>query len=112
MSEKESAKKSRRHRSRAEADRIAIEYEASGLTREEFCRRAGIALKSLSRYVTRHRQTARVQSTPQLLAVEVAKSACSASGLVVVLCDGHRIEVQPGFDVTTLQQLVAALGQS
>lgn len=112
MSEKESARKGRRHRSRAEADRIAIEYEASGLTREEFSRRTGVALKSLSRYVTRHRQAEVERRTPQqLLAVEVAVPACCASELTVVI-GGRRIEVKPGFDVTTLQQLVTALERS
>jgi transposase-like protein len=41
--------KRRRRRSRAEVERLVAEYEASGLSREEFCQRHGLALATLAR---------------------------------------------------------------
>ena len=43
----------RRHRNRAEADQLAAEYEASGLSQAQFCIERDMKLKTLSRYVTR-----------------------------------------------------------
>ena len=40
----------RRRRSRAEAEQVAGEYEASGLSRVEFCRQHGMSLATLARY--------------------------------------------------------------
>jgi len=35
-------------RSRAEAEQLLCEYEASGLNREEFCQRKGLSLATLA----------------------------------------------------------------
>ena len=48
--------KHRRHRNRAEADQLAAEYEASGVSQAEFCRQRDLPLKTLARYVTRFRK--------------------------------------------------------
>ena len=40
----------RRRRGRAEIERLVGAYEASGLTRVEFCRKEGISLATLARY--------------------------------------------------------------
>jgi hypothetical protein len=108
-----SGRQHRRHRSRAEADQLVIDYEASGVTQAEFCRQKELPLKTLARYLTRYRKQASGGNQPQqsqrLVAVEVAGSGNSGSELTVVLHGGFRIEVKRGFDATTLRQLVVAL---
>jgi len=109
----ESGKQHRRHRSRAEADRLATEYEASGLDREAFCQQRGIPLKTLARYVTRYRKQRTAGGEPQRwVAVEVAGHNGCGGELTVLLSGGRRIEVKRGFDVGTLRQLVAVLEQA
>jgi hypothetical protein len=107
-----SGKQHRRHRSRAEADQLAAEYEASGLGQAEFCQQRDLPLKTLARYLARFRkQSAQSgeQSKPQrFVAVEVAGSG-SGGELTVLLSGGLRIEVKRGFDTLTLRQLVRAL---
>ena len=112
MTERVCAAGRRRYRSRAEAEELAAEFEASGLTQREFCERRGVALSTLARYVKRYRQRpAEAEGAPRWVAVEVAKSesGTGGSGLSVVLGEGRRIEVGRGFDAATLRQLVAAL---
>lgn len=101
----------RRHRSRAEADRLAAEYEASGLNREDFGKQYGVAVKALDRYLARYRkQGTGSKGSPQWVAVEVAGGG--GGELSVLLASGRRIEVKRGFDVATLRQLVAVLEQN
>ena len=108
--DKPSGGKGQRHRSRAEAEQIAIEYEASGLSRQEYCERNGVAMKTLARYVARHRRGRAEKATPQRwVAVGVAKPRESRGELAVVLSSGRRIEVKRGFDAATLRQLVSVL---
>ena len=108
-----SGRQHRRHRSRAEADQLVIEYEASGVTQAEFCGQQDLPLKTLARYVTRYRkQTVRGNDPNQpqrFVAVEVAASRTAGSELTVVLRGGLRIEVKSGFDAGTLRQLVTVL---
>jgi len=110
MTDNHSEAKHRRHRSRAEADHLAAEYEASGLTREEFCRQKNLPLKTLCRYVTRYRKQKVEGSEPQrwVEAEVVGSNGCGAE-LAVLLASGRRIEVRRGFDAGTLRQLVAVL---
>jgi hypothetical protein len=107
-----SGKQRRRHRSRAEADQLAAEYESSGLSQAEFCTQREVPLKTLARYLARYRkQSARSGQQSKLqrfVAVEVAGSR-TAGELTVLLSGGLRIEVKRGFDTLTLRQLVAAL---
>ena len=107
-----SGRQHRRNRSRAEADQLAVEYEASGLSQKEFCQQRELSLKALGRYLTRYRKQ-KVQGVephkPQrFVAVEVARPHCSGE-LTVLLSSGLRVEVKPGFDAGTLRQLVAVL---
>src|SRR5215218_9934876 len=105
----------RRDRSVAEAERLVVAYETSGLSRQEFCDRNDVTLTTLSRYVTRHRRerAQRNEATrpePQLIPVELAAPVKSDGGeLMVVLCTGRRIEVKRGFDAHTLQALLRVL---
>ena len=99
-----------RRRSREEADLLAAEYEASGLSRQEFCNRRGVPLKTLARYVTRcRREKAGKSGAQRWVAAEVAEQRGGNGELIVVLDSGRRIEVQRGFDAGTLRRLVAEL---
>ena len=112
MTEEACAAGRRRYRSRAEAEELAAEFEASGLTQREFSERRGLPVKTLARYVKRYRQRpAEAELTPRWVAVEIGEreSAAMRSGLSVVLGGVRRIEVERGFDAATLEQLVAAL---
>jgi len=112
MSDKQAGRTQRRHRSRSEADGLAAEYEASGLSREEFCQKRNVALKSLSRYVARYRKgKAGGSQAQQLVAVELNLAGHKGCGgeLVVLLASGRRIEIKRGFDAETLGQVVQAL---
>lgn len=113
MTYKESTRQRRQNRSRTEADQLAAEYEASGLSREEFCRHRDVPMKTLARYVVRYRKQKAAGSEPQRwVAVEVAEPSGCGGELSVLLSGGRRIEVKPGFDAGTLRQLVAVLEQS
>ena len=103
----------RRRRSRAEAQQVASEYEGSGLSRVEFCRRHGLSLATLARYRKRQEQG---EAAPgqRWLAVDVADSKSTLeyrgnSGLAVALPGGRRIEVGRGFHSGTLVQLLGVL---
>ena len=102
----------RHRRSRAEAEQLVAEYEASGLSRVEFCRRQGLSLATLARYRKRQTQVKAV-SGHSWLAVEVAANPTPESrgnsGLAVALPGGRRIEVRCGFDCLTLVQLLSVL---
>ena len=103
----------RRRRSRAEIERLVAEFEASGLSRSEFCRERGLALSTLGRY-RRGRDRRESTSASPLLAVELsgrmqASTAAAGSALAVVLRSGRRIEVGCGFDAGALEQLVRVL---
>lgn len=109
----ESGRQHRRHRSRAEADQLAAEYETSGLTREAFCRQLDLPLKTLARYVTRCRKQRAAGAEPRRwVAVEVAGHDACGAELSVLLSGGRRIEVRRGFDAGTLRQLMAVLEQA
>ncbi len=103
----------RRRRSRAEAEQLVAEYEASGLSCVEFCQKQGLSLASLGRYRTRHKQVKAVPGS-RWVAVEMsgagaARSGSERSGLAVALPGGRRIEVDHGFDAHTLAELLNVL---
>jgi hypothetical protein len=109
---KESGRQHRRHRSRAEADRLATEYEASGLSQAEFCSQRDLPLKTLGRYLTRYRKQKADGPRPhRFVAVEVADHSDGIGELTVLLAGGRRIAVKRGFDAGTLRQLVSVLEQ-
>src|SRR4029078_98960 len=99
-----------RRRSRAEVDQLVAEYEASGLTRQEFCVKHGLALATLDRYRKRRQQRRENSSAERrFIRVELAgaKQAAShgRSDLIVLLSNARRIEVKRGFDADMLAQL-------
>jgi transposase-like protein len=100
-----------RRRSRAEAEQVVAEYEASGLSRQEFCRKHGLALVTLDRYRKRGRQSQEASGSSQWVAVELSSGSGRGGALAVVLLSGRRIEVNRGFDAHTLEELVRVLEQ-
>jgi hypothetical protein len=108
-----SGRQHRKHRSRTEADQLAAEYEASGLSQKEFCQQRELSLKALGRYLTRYRKQKAQSNEPhkpqRFVAVEVAGPRCGGGELTVLLSGGLRVEVKPGFDAGTLRQLIAVL---
>lgn len=111
MSEKQAG--IQRRRSRAEVDRLVSEYEASGLTRQEFCAKHGLSLATLDRYRNRRRPEASSGSNRflrvELSSAKPADDRIQASDLAVVLASGRRIEVRHGFDTDLLMRLVQIL---
>ena len=90
---------------------MVAEFEAGGMSREDFCRKHGLALSTLARYQRRREQGQDENAGPnRWVAVELAGAhPAGASGLAVVLASGRRIEVGRGFDAKTLEQLVSLL---
>jgi hypothetical protein len=108
MSEEQVGQRGRR-RSRAEAEQVVAEYEASGLSRQEFCLQHGLALATLDRYRKRRVQSQEASGSSRWVAVELSGGSGPGSALAVVLLSGRRIEVSRGFDAHTLEQLVRLL---
>jgi len=78
---------------------ILREFENSGLTRREFCRRHGIALTTLDYW---RRRNAR---PPRLVEVEVAPGE-GAGQFTLALVNGRRIESSWGFADAQLARLI------
>jgi hypothetical protein len=110
MSEEQVVGRGRR-RSRAEAEQVVAEYEASGQSRQEFCLKHGLALVTLDRYRKRRVQSQEASGSSQWVAVELSSGSAPGGALAVVLLSGRRIEVNRGFDANTLEQLVRLLEQ-
>src|SRR5450755_3859716 len=95
----------RRRRSRAGAEALVAEFEASGLMREAFCRQRGLAVGTLDKYRRRMRGGPQSGGGP-LLPVELVSSTAQDANsdadcdrvLVIELRGGRRIEVRRGFD--------------
>lgn len=105
-----------RRRSRAEIRELAGQYEASGLSRSEFCRRHGLVLSTLNRHLKRRQEHRALTPGGKWIAVEVSASrqtgaSSTGSGLSIALSGGRRIEVERGFDAHTLIQLLGLLEQ-
>ena len=105
----------RKRRSREEVKRLVVEFEASGLRREEFCRARGMALSTLRRHLKKQGSgEAELQAGSRLVAVELSRkdpkgNPRAACALEVVLSSGRRIEVRREFDSATLGRVVQVL---
>jgi hypothetical protein len=106
----------RRRRSRADAEALVAEFEASGLMRTEFCRQRGLAVGTLDKYRQRVRGGRQSVAGP-MVAVEIVPSSVREasrdvdgdSAIVVESRSGRRIEVRSGFDAGTLERLLTVL---
>jgi transposase-like protein len=105
----------RKRRSSEEVKRLVVEFKASGLRRNEFCRIHGMALSTLRRHLKNHGSgKAGVKAGCQLMAVELPRPGWdrnpgTACALEVVLSSGRRIEVRREFDSATLGRVVKVL---
>lgn len=97
-----------RRRSRVEADRLALEFERSGMSRHDFSRERGVSVHSLDCYRRRLRG-ARPRQQPHLLPVELVGPSVSCSPLRIELANGRRIVVEEGFSASLLKSVVTAL---
>ena len=108
----------RRRLSRAEAERLVLEYEQSGLRRKEFCEAHGLNVFTLDAWRKRIAQPKTEEKIVPIEIVEdeaVLRSARQTGStgwngrFRVVLSQGLRIEVEAGFDAAELRRLIAAL---
>jgi transposase-like protein len=115
MSEEQVSPVRHRRRSSAEIRELVEEFVQSGLRQSEFCRRHGVVLNTLKRYLKQDRKAQRTGAgCGALVAVEVAAPGPTQtrkpdSNLAVVLRSGRRIEVGESFDAATLARLVSVL---
>ena len=108
MDENQVGKNRRTRRTGKEVQRLVEEFISGGMKRSEFCRTRGLSPGTLQRHLKGGKQRAR--QIPRLVAVELEqKAAQKANAIEVVLVRGRRVEVRPGFDVTTLQAVIAVL---
>jgi hypothetical protein len=108
-------KKSARQRSRAEADALAAEDEASGLSRQEFCQPRQVAFKTLARYLTQRRKRLAVavsSGSSRLVRLPVEPRKEAERELTGIVPGGRRIAGPRGFDKDLLRQLLAVLEQA
>jgi len=108
----------KRRLSRMEAERLVCEFEESGLRRKEFCARRGLNLHTFDAW---RKRIAQLGSAEKIVPVEIvedheaSRGSMRAGSLVpngqfrIVLTDGLRIEVEPGFDAAELLRLIAVL---
>lgn len=107
-----------RRRSRAEADRLVSEFAQSGLGRKEFSAAHGLSVHTLDAWRKRVTQSG---APAKIVPVEIVADRAvpissmrtankkSSGQFRVVLAQGLRIEVDPGFDAAELRRLIAAL---
>jgi len=128
MREKHTFGRVQQRRSRGEAEQLLDAFESSGLRRRDFCQKHDVAVGTLDFWRKRRRQKrgiiadhqlvarkvhvgAEVASSGRLVAVEIAGTT-SSGRLAVILPRGRRVEVSEGFDVGTLERLLAVLEQA
>jgi hypothetical protein len=88
-------------RSSAEIQQVVEQFRASGLSQMEYCRRTGMVLSSLGRYLRRSKSPEQ-----QLVRVKVEAPAEPGTGFVLTLGNGRRIASGWGFGETELARLI------
>lgn len=108
----------KRRLSRAEAERLVSEFEQSGHRRKEFCAARGLNVHTLDAW---RKRIARSGSPEKIVPVEIIEDRAASIGSMqtgsmvrngqfrIVLAQGLRIEVEPGFDAAELRRLITAL---
>ena len=104
----------RPRRSALAIQQLVEEFVESGLGASEFCRRHGVVLNTLNRYLRKRREAGSAGAGGALVAVELSGASPlpgqdTSSVLAVVLSPKRRIEVGKGFDAATLARLVTVL---
>jgi len=106
-SENEMTRRPRRHFSAEEKARIVGLYEESGLTRMEFCRREGVSLFNLQRWLGKRRQIGEARF------VEVEARAIAEQGRYRMgFGGGAWLEVEGGFDEREVRVLAGIVREA
>jgi hypothetical protein len=98
-----------------EWQRVAEEFETSGLTQREFAGRRGLRLSTLQSWVYRRRRQGSAVAEPPVRLLPVQVSSAPAPGevaLELVVLSGVRVRLGPSADVDYVARLVAALGRT
>ena len=87
------------------------DWEQSGLRQTEYCRQNGLKIRNFGYWKRRLNQSSTDVSFVSLqVQSNIFQTACSsAASLKVVLGRGQKIEVDKGFDPTTLKRLIYTL---
>src|SRR3989442_9649836 len=109
MIEEQKVRQRGRRRTPAEIQQIVSEFKSGELTQIEFCRRQGLTLSTLGRYLSRVRASSEA-SHRGLVAVEWAvkkggAKGCGGWGFRVSVAGGGRVVVVGGVCGGTLQGL-------
>ena len=93
---------------------IIDEFRQSGLKQAEFCRQRGLSLQTFRKYLYGSRPVATPGPVVEFLPVTTPSITPQAPQrdpdlLVLILADGHRIAVAPGFDSQTLRRLIETI---
>ena len=105
----------RPRRSSLAIQQMVEEFVESGLRPSEFCRRHGVVLSTLNRYLRKRKEAESAGAGGgALVAVELSgvsplQGQDASRVLAVVLSSKRRIEVGRGFDAGTLARLVTVL---
>src|SRR5271165_351662 len=104
----------RARRSSLAIQQLVEEFVQSGLRPSEFCRRHGVVLNTLNRYLRKRKEAGSAGAGGALVAVELTgvsptPGQDTSRVLAVVVGSGRRIEVGAGFDAPTLVRLVNVL---
>jgi len=99
----------KRRRVRRDWAAVVQAQAGSGLTAAEFCRQQGICRQSF--YRGRQREQ-RAPTATNFVELRPVVGPGSVSGVAVVLDGGWRIEVEPGFDLATLERLLTGVRRS
>src|SRR5271166_436257 len=104
----------RPRRSSLAIQQLVEEFVESGLGPSEFCRRQGVVLNTLNRYLRKRKEAGSAGAGGALVAVELTgvsptPGQDTSRVLAVVVGSGRRIEVGAGFDAPTLVRLVNVL---
>ena len=86
-------------------------YTASGLSVAAFCRDQGISTSLLYRWRRRCPDEAAPGSSGSFVELRPVDRRGAGSGIAVVVDGGFRLEVEPGFDATTLERVLACVAQ-
>jgi hypothetical protein len=92
---------------------ILDEFQQSGLKQAEFCRRRGLSLHTLRKHLYGSRPVATPAQAVEFLPVAIpahdTQHEPAADLLVLILADGRRVAVAPGFDSQTLRRLLETI---
>ena len=93
---------------------IIDEFRQSGLKQAEFCRQRGCSLQTFRKYLYGSRPAANHAPVVEFLPVTTPTTPPPApqrdpDPLVLILADGRRVAVAPGFDSHTLRRLVETI---